>query len=254
VSVHPAAAQGFEAGADAYERGRPTYPDDAVAYLIQTLGIGPGSVVVDLAAGTGKFTRLLVPTGAELIAVEPVAGMRERLEEILPGVRTLDATAESMPLAGASVDAVIAAQAFHWFDAPRAVAEIARVLKPGGGLGMIWNVRDERVPWVAEVTAITEPHRAGTPTHRTRHWVPAFAASEAFTPLVERTFSYEQHLAPERAVDRVLSVSFIAALPEAERDVVANQVRAVLASDEATKGREEIALPHRTDVFTCARR
>jgi SAM-dependent methyltransferase len=207
-----------------------------------------------VAAGTGKLTRMLIPSGAELIAVEPVAGMRARLAEILPGIRVLDATAESMPLADASADAVTVAQAFHWFDAPRAVAEIARVVKPGGSVGLIWNLRDERVGWVAELTRIMEPHRAGTPTHRTGSWRHAFEASDLLTPLVERSFSYEQHLTPELVVDRVLSVSFIAALNDAERATVADEVRAVLASDADTKGRRDIALPHRTDVFTCGRR
>lgn len=251
--VHPSAARGFGAGADAYERGRPTYPAEAVAYLIETLGIASGSLVVDVAAGTGKLTRLLVPTGAELIAVEPVAPMRERLMEILPGIRVLDATAESLPLADASADAVTVAQAFHWFDAPRAATEIARVLKPAAGLGLIWNVRDQRVGWVAELTAIMEPHRAGTPTHRNAAWRGGFAQSDRFTPLVERSFPYEQHLTPALVVDRVMSVSFIAALSAAERETVADEVRAVLASHPETRG-EDVALPHRTDVYTCARR
>jgi SAM-dependent methyltransferase len=255
ADVHPSAAQGFGASAavEAYERGRPTYPAEAVAYLIERLAVAPGSVLIDLAAGTGKLTRLLVPTGAELIAVEPVAAMRARLIEILPQVRVLDATAESLLLPEASADAVTVAQAFHWFDAPRAVAEIGRVLKPGGNLGLIWNVREERVDWVAEVTAIMEPHRAGTPTHRTGSWRPAFEESDRFTPILERSFSYEQHLTPALAVDRVMSVSFIASLPEAERQIVADEVRAVLASHPQTRG-EDIALPHRTDVFTCTRR
>lgn len=255
ADVHPSAAQGFGATAavDAYERGRPTYPAEAVAYLLERLAVRPGSVLVDLAAGTGKLTRLLVASGAELIAVEPVAAMRERLVQILPEVRVLDATAESLPLPEASVDAVTVAQAFHWFDAPRAVAEIGRVLKPGGNLGLIWNVRDEREDWVAEVTAVMEPHRAGTPTHRAGTWRQAFEASDLFTPILERSFSYEQHLTPALVVDRVMSVSFIASLPVAERETVANEVRAVLASHTETRG-EDIALPHRTDVYTCARR
>ena len=255
ADVHPSAAQGFGASAavEAYERGRPTYPAEAVAYLIERLAVAPGSALIDLAAGTGKLTRLLLPTGADLIAVEPVAAMRDRLLQILPGVRVLDATAESLPLPDASVDAVTVAQAFHWFDAPRAVAEIGRVVKPGGHLGLIWNVRDERVGWVAEVTGIMEPHRAGTPTHRTGSWRGAFEESDLFTPVVERSFSYEQHLTPALAVDRVMSVSFIASLPQAERETVANEVRAVLASHPETRG-EDIALPHRTDVYTCTRR
>ena len=253
-NVHPAAADGFGASADAYERGRPDYPGAAVAHLLGTLAVGPGTVVADLAAGTGKLTRLLIPSGADVIAVEPVEAMRRRLMEIVPQARAIDGTAESMPLSDASVDAVTVAQAFHWFDAPRAVEEIARVLRPGGGIGLIWNVRDERVPWVAELTGIMEPHRSGTPTHRTAIWRQAFDESDRFTDLTKRSFPYEQHLTPALVVDRVVSVSFIAALPDEERDTVAAQVRDLLARDADTRGREDIVMPYRTDVFTAARR
>jgi SAM-dependent methyltransferase len=254
-NVHPAAADGFGASADAYERGRPDYPDAAVAALLETLAVGPGTVVADLAAGTGKLTRLLIPSGADVIAVEPVEAMRRRLMEVVPLARAMDGTAESMPLSDASVDAVTVAQAFHWFDAPRAVEEIARVLKPGvGGIGLIWNVRDEDVPWVAELTGIMEPHRSGTPTHRMGTWRQAFAESDRFTELLQRSFPYEQHLTPALVVDRVVSVSFIAALPDADRETVAAQVRALLARDPDTRGHEDIVMPYRTDVYTAARR
>lgn len=251
-TVHPAAADGFGASADAYERVRPDYPDAAVTHMIETLTVGPGTVVADLAAGTGKLTRLLIPSGADVIAVEPVEAMRRRLKEVVPQARAMDGTAESMPLSDGSVDVVTVAQAFHWFDAPLAVAEIARVLKPGGGIGLIWNVRDERVPWVAELTEIMEPHRSGTPTHRTRSWRRGFDESGRFTDLTERSFPHEQHLTPALVVDRVCSVSFIAALPEADRRTVATQVRAALARDPGTRGRDDIVMPYRTDVFTAA--
>jgi SAM-dependent methyltransferase len=252
--VHHAAAEGFGAAADAYERGRPTFPAVAVAALVRGTGIGPGSVVVDLAAGTGKLTADLVPVAAEVIAVEPVDAMRQRLERTVPGVRAVAATAESMPFEAGSIDVVTVAQAFHWFDAPRALDEIARVLRPSGSLGLIWNVRDERVPWVAGLTRIMEPHRGDTPTHRTGAWRRAIEDDPRFTPLVEHTFLSTQHLTPDGVIDRVASVSFIAALPDAERAHVEQQVRALLASDEDTRGREDIELPYRTDVQVCAKR
>src|SRR3954447_12587724 len=111
------AAAGFSAGSNAYDRGRPSYPPEAVDLIVAELGIGEGSTVVDLAAGTGKFTALLVPTGATVLAIEPVAEMRETLVRTVPGVEAKDGTAESMPLPDGSADAVIVAQAFHWFDA-----------------------------------------------------------------------------------------------------------------------------------------
>ena len=138
------AARGFQAGAEAYERGRPGYPTDAVDALTDALGVGPGATVVDLAAGTGKLTRLLVPSGATVIAIEPVDAMRRTLAAMLPRVPVVAGTAESMPLRDGSAGAVVAAQAFHWFDGEAALAEIHRVLAPGGRLGLVWNVR--RVP------------------------------------------------------------------------------------------------------------
>jgi SAM-dependent methyltransferase len=252
--VHHAAARGFGAAADAYERGRPTFPTEAVAALVRGTGIGPGSVVVDLAAGTGKLTAALVPVAAEVIAVEPVDAMRARLEATVPGARPVAATAESMPFEDGSIDVVTVAQAFHWFDAPLALDEIARVLRRGGSLGLIWNVRDERVPWVAELTRIMEPHRGDTPTHRTGAWRRAVEDDPRFTPLLEHTFSSAQHLSPDGVIDRVVSVSFIAALPDGERSAVEQQVRALLASDDDTRGRADIVLPYRTDVQVCATR
>ena len=132
--VHPSAS-GFDTAAREYERGRPGYPEDAVRWLVESLRIGPGTTVVDLAAGTGKLTRLLVPTGAGIIAIEPMAGMREQLARSLPEVPLFEGTAESIPLSSACADSITVAQAFHWFKAKEALAEIHRVLRPRGRLG-----------------------------------------------------------------------------------------------------------------------
>ena len=253
-AIHRDAAVGFGRAADVYERARPGYPSEAVALLVEELAIGPGSTVVDLAAGTGKLTRLLVPTGAHLVAVEPVAAMRERLEVAAPGVTVIEGTAERMRLDGASARVVLVAQAFHWFDAARATIEIARVLEPGGGLGLIWNVRDESVPWVQELTRIMEPYRGDTPTHRTRAWRRPLEATGLFDPLHDRSFPYEQRMTTDQVVDRVLSVSFIAALPPDERATVGEEVLAALEADPDTRGSETLSMPYRTDVFWARRR
>ena len=130
MPVHEVAQRGFDSGADAYERARPSYPPDAVAWLVDNCAIRPGATVCDLAAGTGKLTRLLAPTGADLLAVEPVEGMSQHLRELLPSVPVTAGTAEAMPFADGSLDAVTVAQAFHWFDADRAFAELARGAAP----------------------------------------------------------------------------------------------------------------------------
>jgi ubiquinone/menaquinone biosynthesis C-methylase UbiE len=250
--VHHAAALGFDRQADAYDRGRPGYPAEAIAFVIETLRIGPDATIVDLAAGTGKITRELVPTGAELIAIEPVAGMREvlsrSLPDIRPDVRVADGTAESLPLDDASVDGVVVAQAFHWFDGPRALAELARVLRPGGRLAVVFNVRDERDPVQAALERVWEPYRGDTPTHRTGAWQRAFEPADRFTPLVHQAFANDQRVSADQLVDRVVSVSFIAALDEAQRAAVEAEVR-TLPADEA-----EVVLPYSTDVFWTERR
>lgn len=246
--VHQAAARGFDRQADAYDRGRPGYPAEAIAFVIETLRISSGATVVDLAAGTGKLTRELVPTGAELIAIEPVAGMREVLSRSLPDVLVTDGTAESLPLDDASVDGVVVAQAFHWFDGPRALAELARVLRPGGRLAVVFNVRDEGDPVQAALERIWEPYRGDTPTHRTGAWQRAFEPADRFTPLAHQPFGNDQRVSADQLVDRVVSVSFIATLDEAQRAAVEAEVRTLL-TDEA-----EIVLPYRTDVFWTERR
>jgi ubiquinone/menaquinone biosynthesis C-methylase UbiE len=123
MSVHEQAARGFEAGADAYERGRPDYPPDAVEWLIAEAGLRPGRVVVDVGAGTGKLTRALLASGAEVVAIEPVAGMRAVFEREVPEATVRNGVAEALPLEDASAEAVVVAQAFHWFDGPKALAD-----------------------------------------------------------------------------------------------------------------------------------
>src|SRR5204863_9196685 len=136
--IHDAAARGFDVAADDYESARPGYPPDAVFWLVEQLGLSESSVLVDLAAGTGKLTRLLAPLVGRTVAVEPVAAMRQRLHEVLPHIEVLEGTAEALPLKSGAVDAVTVAQAFHWFDVPRAAAEIVRVLRPDGRLALVW--------------------------------------------------------------------------------------------------------------------
>lgn len=250
--IHEAAARGFAQAVDAYERGRPGYPPEAVERLCEAVGIGPGRAVLDLAAGTGKLTRLLVPTGAELVAVEPVEQMRAALARALPEVTALAGTAEDVPLPAASVDAVVAGSAFHWFRGEEALAEIHRVLRPDGRLGLLWNVRDESAPWVAELTAIMEPYRGAAPGYRLGAWRDAFRRTALFSPLRHAAFRHVHRLEPEAVVARVASVSFVAALAESDRAAVLARVRALLARDPPTRGRDVVNLPYRTEVWWCA--
>lgn len=254
--VHPAAAQGFQQAADAYRRGRPDYPGDAVAFLVRKLGLETGRRVLDMAAGTGKLTRLLVPSGASIVAVEPVQAMRDALHADLPDVEVVAGRAEAIPLGDASVDAAVVAQAFHWFDGPAAVVEFHRVLRPGCSLALIWNVRDEeRSAFWSRLTAAIDPLRGDTPSHRSTAWGRAFDRTELFTSLQTRSFEYEHTTTREGAVDRVLSTSFIAALPDDEKAEVREQVLRLLDDDPKIGPRaDRFGLPYRTDVQWCTRR
>jgi SAM-dependent methyltransferase len=231
--LHPAAAVGFDHGAASYERGRPSYPADTVAWLVEGLGIGPGRRVLDLAAGTGKFTRLLVPTGADLVAVEPVAGMREQFHEVLPEVPIVDGTADAIPEPDDSVDVVTVAQAFHWFDLPRACDEIHRVLRPGGGLGLVWNERDTSVGWVAELSRIIRWDERGewqVPYTVEVDWIAEFAeGSGRFGPLEVHQSRHTQELDADTLVSRVLSTSYIAASTHTEQHGIEARVRELVA-------------------------
>jgi SAM-dependent methyltransferase len=224
VAIDDVAARGFGAGAAAYEAARPGYPDEAVAVLRQDVGIEPGTSVLDLAAGTGKLTRRLVELGASITAVEPVAAMRGQLEAVLPLIEVIDGTAEEIPAADASVDVVTVAQAFHWFDAPAALAEVARVLRPGGRLALLWNERDESTPWVAEMSRLIRWHERTVSRYQHVSWPDIVATSGRFTPLEERSIRWDQPLTRDLLAERVRSISYIAAMPTAERERLAAEV------------------------------
>jgi SAM-dependent methyltransferase len=260
TEVHRAAAKGFSSGAETYVRGRPDYPPLALQWLRTELGLVAGKAVIELGAGTGKFTKVLLTTGAKVIAVEPVVAMLERLRRDLaespqsPGgseLTTVPGTAEHIPVASGAVDAVVCAQSFHWFATPAAVAEIRRVLKPGGVLGLIWNQRDESVPWIAELGQIIAPYQDDAPRMMSGEWRKVFPAP-GFGPLHETRFPHTHIGPPDRVIlDRFLSVSFIAALPAPEREQVLTQLRALIARTPSLAGHTEVSVPYVTMAFRC---
>jgi SAM-dependent methyltransferase len=252
--IHRAAEVGFQLGAAEYERGRPDYPEDAVRTLGEELRLVPGSVVLDLAAGTGKLTRQLAPFGCTLVAVEPVEAMRATLAELLPDALVVAGKAEAIPLGDATMDAAVVAQAFHWFDPDAAFAELHRVLRPGGRLGIVYNVRDETVPLMREITRIIQRYRGDTPSHESGGWRETLDGTDRFTSPQKASFPHLHRMDPDGVVDRILSISFIAMLPPAEREAVTTEIRALLQSDPTTAGRDEIALPYGTDVYWSNRR
>ena len=255
MDVHEVARVGFGREAETYERSRPSYPPDAVAWLCRHLALGVGATVVDLAAGTGKLTGLLVPTGARIIAVEPLEGMHRVLCRVVPGVPVVAGTAEGLPFRATSLDAVTVAQAFHWFDADRAFAELARVLRPGGRVGIVWNARDRSVDWVDRAWAIMDRVERAAPWRDHENWrESAFGDRPGFGPLHAASFRHEHPTTPEGVVDRIRGVSHVAVLPPEEQARVLEEVRELLAHHPQTKGRKELRIPYRVDCFWTERR
>jgi len=254
MPVHDVAARGFDSEAETYERTRPTYPADAVAWVADALRLAPGTTVCDLAAGTGISTRLLVPTGASVLAVEPVAGMRAVLQRALPAVPVAAGTAEALPFRDGALDAVTVFQAFHWFDSEAAVAELHRVIRPGGRLALIWNARDRTVEWVDTAWSVMDRVEKKAPWRDHDRWGDTALASQRwFGPLHDAVFHHAQVLSPDLVVERFRGVSHVAVLPPDEQAAMLDEVRAILTTHPDTVGRDELALPYRVDAYWCER-
>ncbi|MCY4728764.1 class I SAM-dependent methyltransferase [Nocardioides sp. STR2] len=230
-------ARSFGSVAEAYDRGRPGYPAEAVAWLAG----GEAKVVLELAAGTGKLTRALVDQGHAVFATEPDEAMLEVLRERVPEVSARAATAESIPANDRSVDVVVVAQAFHWFDHRAALAEIARVLKPGGHLALVWNSRDERIPWVRRMGDILG--RQDLDTSSAEHVV----HSEHFGFVEEATFKHWQEVNRETILDLARSRSTVTTMGEEERD---DHLARVLAFyDDYGRGMDGMQIPYVTRCY-----
>ncbi len=228
--VHEAASAGFAAAPDAYDRARPEYPDAAVDWLWHALGLKPGDAVADVGAGTGKLSVPLAARGARITAVEPVDAMRERLEARLPGATAHAAPAEELPIADGSMAALVAGQAFHWFANDAALGEFHRVLRSGGHLGLIWNRRDLDDPVQAAISDLIEPHAAGVPRHAADDWRLVLERSRLFADRATHQLAFTQELDRDGLADRVGSTSFIAAMPDDEREALLDRVRDLAGS------------------------
>jgi SAM-dependent methyltransferase len=234
-------AASFARVADAYEQSRPGYPADAVLWLA---GETPCDVV-DLGAGTGKLTRSLAALGHHVVAVEPLGEMLDRLRAAVPGVTAVAGSAESMPLPDGAADVVACAQAFHWFDQEPALAEIARVLRPSGRLALVWNVRDERVPWVSELSDAMVG-RTGVD----RGAAAPIEQSGLYGPVEHATFEHTQTVDRDALRALVLSRSYCAVLPEEERAPILGRVD-LLFDEHARDGL--LTLPYVVECFRAGR-
>lgn len=255
-----AAIQGFDAQgvAAAYERARPSYPAEVVAHIVGRGGIGPGRRVADVAAGTGKLTRLLVPTGADVLAIEPMASMRQALGATAPGVGVLDGTAENLPLPDRSIDVVTVAQAFHWFDAPVALAELHRVLRPGGHLFLLWNMRDRDRDWVrswGDLVSNGELERPYDSYHNVDYAAivgEATRRTEAtYTPVEVWSHQWEQPCDEELLLARTESISVVGVLSDERRRAVLVRVRQLVRTHPDLAGRAWFGFPYTTRVWRC---
>jgi SAM-dependent methyltransferase len=237
--------------AAAYQRARPTYPMAAVEWM---LGPAPGRQVLDLAAGTGKLTGVLLEAGAEVTAVEPLPGMRAELSAAHPGATVLEGSAEHIPLEDASRDAVLVAQAFHWFDPPRALDEMARVLRGGGVVGLCWNLRDDSVDWVAALTdvlggagdtvsALQEEFEEEEPLEQ----------HALFRDVQRGAFPNPLPFSRERLRDWASSTSSVAILEPADRQKVFEAIDRLCDEHPALRGRETFDLPFVTGCVRAVR-
>lgn len=232
----------FGAVAADYAALRPGYPADAVAFL---LGDRPLRVL-DLGAGTGLLTDVLLAAGHDVVAADPSASMLEQLRARLPQVDTAVGGAEALPLPDASVDAVLAGQAAHWFDPAPAAVELRRVLRPGGIVGFIWNTRDERVAWVH---ALGELLAVEARDHQADQEVVDRFAAELPAAVETRNSGITQQVTPEQVVGGIGTRSYVATMDDAQRTAFLGRVRDLLATHPGTRGRDRLDLPYTTRAY-----
>ncbi|WP_100813708.1 class I SAM-dependent methyltransferase [Microbacterium lacus] len=234
----------FGRAAAIYEAGRPEYPAAAVEWMLEPVVARSPLRVADVGAGTGKLTRALLAVGAEVVAVDPDPAMLDQLRAGLPHVRTVEGQAERMPLPDASVDAVVLGQAWHWVDPDAGSREIGRVLTPGGVLGLVWNIRDEHVPWVARLTEIMHGSNAeqliadGGPR-----------VAEPFEALERREWTWTRRMSPQAVLDMVRSRSYVITAEPEERARIEREVADHLGQHPSPEADGSIDMPYVTHAF-----
>jgi len=224
---HPL-SRSFEDIAELYERTRPSYPPAVVDWLAEQLGIDATATVLDLGAGTGKLTRALIQRGAHVIAVEPGPEMLAQLQRVVPEAEAILGSAEEIPLPTDAVDVVVCGQSFHWFRIDEALPEIRRVLRTGGGLGLIWNLRHPDDPLQNEITELLGPLAPSGHAHE-QSYAAAFV-HEALNDVTSHVVSFEEELDADAVVERIASISFVAAASEARRRDLELELRALVAA------------------------
>jgi SAM-dependent methyltransferase len=238
----------FGPAAERYDQLRPRYPAEALRWALGDRRVR----VVDLGAGTGILTRTLAELGHEVVPVEPDQQMRERLAATSPGLTPLEGYAERMPLPDASVDAVVAGQAYHWFDPEPTHAEVARVLKSGGVFAPLWNHRDESVPWVAALSTITDDDTAGRGIREPDPGPTSFGPR--FGPVERASFASSARHTPDTLVGLIATRSYYLTAQPARQQELERRVRELCATHPDLAGRPEFDLPYQTLVYRARRR
>lgn len=239
---------GYSSKVSDYVAGRPEYPEALLADL------PAADTIIDLGAGTGKFTELLALTGKHILAVEPIVKMAARIPvDRLAEVEVLIGSAEFIPAHDHVAGLICCATAFHWFEYEKATREILRVLKPEGALALIWNVRDDQVPWVSAFSKIMDYYAGETPRQSNGKWRVIFDDTR-FRHLTSRTYPFSQPMPVTGIVDRALSTSFIAVLPKDEQDIVRAKIMSLIANDPSLTNRDIIEFPYVTELHLFGRK
>ena len=249
-SIHPAAKNGFSAGAERYQQTRPDYPPEIVQWLKQHLHLTEQAHCVDLGAGTGKFLASLQQVTSQITAVEPVSEMIGQLKTVYPEITCIQATSTDIPLNSNSIDAVVCAQSFHWFADSASLAEIHRILKPQGQLALIWNQRDVQVDWVKALADFIADYEQDTPRFHSQQWQQVFDHQALFGPAQLSQFSHIQRGTVEQVVSqRLLSTSFIAAMPPAEQQHMKQKFEQIVMDYTSLQAHDQIDFPYITYAY-----
>lgn len=239
---HPVAVAGFSSDPRRYEQGRPGYPPDALSFILAGIPTGPGDLIFDVGAGTGKLTRALLPTPATVVAIDPVAAMVRLVPEFAPSAHVVIGVAEHLPVAGGSVSAICAAQAFHWFDSDRAWTEFSRALRPGGAVVLVANARLREVEWVDRIWSLMDRIEKTAPW-RDHDRPDHFAPHPEFSDPERASFRHGVPMDEEDIIARVMSVSHVAVLPASKRADVEREISTILATVDGP-----LEITYRTDV------